>query len=687
MDTASNNNSNQAAELVSLVKREALLRAHVGLFDLSLGDMAILVGLMRELTIDSGEIIVAEGDIIESIYLLAAGSAEVSQQVAINNKTGTTLLAVLNEGDAIGLKSDPLFTDTGFRTVTVTALTPCILLELRLTDLNHFFETRPQLLATISNKSTWILRMKLIKEATPFSKLTPQQLAGLASGVKEIKVEPNYILFNQGDSAESCYLICSGKVEISTQSEQGTDQTGTILEPYNVVGESAFLNFAKCNSTARALTECTLLQMDKELLLEIASSDLGEDSGDPEVHDTLMILIRGHCRPSRKESIIYQHRTTADGQSITTLKNTVSNTYLQLSKEGWFIWTHLNGNLTITELAKLAAVQLNKITPDKVNGIVQTLVESGFALIDVNQSLPDQKTSEMEHPPSLMGRLFNLHYFFRKADKKISFLYKKIGFIFFKIPSITALFLLITTGILLFFKKLTPVIASIPKMDNLPLWLLFVVLISMTIQLLTPLFKALTIKHFNHEIPHLGIIWQAIGPIGIVDTSDMWLSSRWPQSAVSLSGIMTNAVLASLLSCFAFYTSNTYIMVFTWLCALFIYLQTIRTLNPILDLDGYELLCHMLDCPHLRELSMNWMLSKKHSTRNHNLEIIFWGSALFYLLMVLSVTIWIVDALFVNQHALYSVNGFILAVLILLFFVEIIIEIKNQKQLNSLQLL
>ncbi|MDI1352557.1 MAG: cyclic nucleotide-binding domain-containing protein, partial [bacterium] len=320
MDQKNQLNQNQRAELVSLAEREALLRAHLGSFGLSMSDIAILVGSMRELTVAPGDIVVAEGDMIESIYLLAAGSCEVSRSVTGNNRTETMLLATLFEGDAIGLKGDQLFSETGFRSATVTALTSSILLELPLNELHAFLESRPELLAAIRSNSDWILRMKLIKAATPFAKLNQQQLAGLASGVKEIKLKPHHQLFKQGEIAENCYLICSGQVEVSIYSDQG-ESALSILEPYELVGEAAFLNFARYNATVRTLTDCTLLQMDKDLLLEVAS-------GDNNVHDTLITLSRGHCRPIRQEHIIYHHRTTADGQSITSLKNTETNRYL-----------------------------------------------------------------------------------------------------------------------------------------------------------------------------------------------------------------------------------------------------------------------------------------------------------------------------------------------------------------------
>lgn len=671
-------NQNPGIELVGLAEREALLRMHLEAFGLSMSDMAILAGSMHELTFNPGEVIVAEGDLIESVYIVALGSAEVSRKVTLNNKEGTMLLASLFEGDAIGLKGDHLFSETGFRTATVSALTPCILLEIPLKDLHVFLEKRPELLTAIRNNTDWILRMKLIKAAAPFTKLNQQQLAGLASNVKELQLKSNHILFKQGDLAENCYLICAGQVEV-IHSEQEEGQALSILKPYELVGEAAFLNFTRYNVTARTVSECTVLQMDKQALMEVASSD-------NDARDTLITLIKGHCRPIRQENIIYQHRVTADGQSITSLKNSLTNRYLQLSKQGWLIWTHLNGKLSISELTRQVIKEDSNITSDEIKNTIQKLVNSGFALIDVDKSFSNE-LSPIEDNNSMRSRLFNSRYFFKNADKKMDFLYRHGGFLLFNLVSLFIFSCIMVAGGISFCKTLNSVAATIKIINPLFLWLFLVLFISLIAQLLTPLVKALTIKHFNQEVPLLGLFWRGLGPVGIVDTSDMWLSSRKGQVAVSLSGILCNLVLSSLFFCYAYYASSPHTMLVIWLCALMIFLKTIRSLNPMLDSDGYELLCNTLDCPRLRERALGFLFRATKPFKSHRLEFFFWGYALVYLIALMAVIIMIFNALFQNQPIMLSIKGFIFVVFPLVFLIEILLGIKNEKQVNSQQIL
>lgn len=678
MNNASTLNVKQANELISLSEREALLRAQPGFSELTISDMARLVGCMFEINVPAGERIVTEGDLIDAVYILASGSAEVTHEVLVNNKPGITLLATLHDGDSIGLKGGQFFSETGLRTATVTATSSCILLKLLLSDLKQFLESRPELMESLHTKSAWMLRMQMIKQAAPFAKLNNQQLAGLASNVKEIEFAENHVIFKQGDSAESCYLLTSGKVEISVKADDGKEQVVAILEPYSLLGEAAFLQYAKRNGTARTLSDCTLLLMDKDVLLELASNE-------EEVPDTLLMMIKGHCRPMRHDNIVYQHRETSDGQKITTLKDGSTNNYLQLTEEGWFIWTQMNGTLTLAELSKLLFKRFGQSNPDEVKRIVQQLVDAGFASIDAKDTISNGSKAGEEDSTSILSRLINFSFFLPKADKKIGFLYKHGGFALFTIPGLIAQLLILVAGLYFFSSNINTVMSNIKDYDNLAFWFVVVIVMSMIYQILSPLTKALAIKYFDHEIPQFGIIWKKIGPVGIVDTSDMWLSSAWPQIAVCFIGIFSNLVIASLLALYASYVGNTNSMIFSWLCALFIYFQTLRSLDPMLDLDGYELLCLIMDCPQLRDLSIKWLLRKSDPSKHHRQEVFFWIYTLVYLLIILSVIQLILNQLVQQITAFAAYKEWVLVGLMVLFLTEIILGIQHYKQANSSQ--
>ncbi len=667
-------NADNQSSLVSLAEREVLLRSQSGFADLSVNDTAKLVGLMKEIHFESGEKIVCEGELIDSVYIIVSGTCEVTHEVTVNNKSWVSLLSTLHNGDAIGLKGGQFFSDTGVRAATVTATTPCLLLKIILTDLKNFLDNRPELLETLQAKNTWMLRMQLIRQAAPFLKLNPSQLAGLASNVKEITVSPNQIIFQQGDISDACYLLCEGKIEISGKKEEGNKHIFTVLEPYSLLGEVDNFKFAKRNATARALTTGTLLVIDKEVLSELASNE--EDNSEKET-----TLIQRHTRPRRLDNIIYQHRTTSDGQDFTVIKNPANDKYLQLSQEGWFLWTQMDGNHTVAELSLLFSEKFGKSNTGEVKSIVQRLIESNFASIDSDNSVESERG---EKKRTSIGSLINFTYFLKKPDKKIGFLYNHFGFIFFNIPSCIIQIALIISGFILFYNNIAPVVDHLKSFLNLPFLFVKVIIVSMTCQLISTLIKAFAIKHFNYEIPQFGIIWKKIGPIGIVDTSDMWLSSSRTQAAVSLAGILANIVIASLFSFYAWYLKDLDSSVFFWLCALFIYLQTLHSLNPLLDLEGYELLYSILNRPQLRKTSIRWLFRKNSSSKPHKQECIFWLYSLGYLFLSVCFTMLIVEELLVHQsiyaHFRSLIITSVIVGLISLFFVEILLTAKAQSE-------
>ena len=64
----------------------------------------------------------------------------------------------------------------------------------------------------------------------------------------------------------------------------------------------------------------------------------------------MLELIRLRDRPRRKPGVTAHHRTTATGETITTLKDPERGAYYRLSPGGWFVWERLNGDRTLRDL-------------------------------------------------------------------------------------------------------------------------------------------------------------------------------------------------------------------------------------------------------------------------------------------------------------------------------------------------
>jgi len=112
---------------IILVKSQPLFKS---LFD---SEILELAELFTEKTLMPGENIVAKGDPVDSIYLIVSGKAEVLDSYVEDNQIKWRAVAALGANDAIGLSEVGLYSLSGKRTATVTAVTDMVLLRLAVT--------------------------------------------------------------------------------------------------------------------------------------------------------------------------------------------------------------------------------------------------------------------------------------------------------------------------------------------------------------------------------------------------------------------------------------------------------------------------------------------------------------------------------------------------------------------------
>jgi EAL domain-containing protein (putative c-di-GMP-specific phosphodiesterase class I) len=87
----------------------------------------------------------------------------------------------------------------------------------------------------------------------------------MRSGVNvstRLQLKPGELLFREGDAPTSAYLIETGEVEISTTRDQRFVKLAH-LGAGDLLGEMAVIDESPRTATARALSECTLLAIDK----------------------------------------------------------------------------------------------------------------------------------------------------------------------------------------------------------------------------------------------------------------------------------------------------------------------------------------------------------------------------------------------------------------------------------------
>ena len=92
-------------------------------------------------------------------------------------------------------------------------------------------------------------------------------LATIGDGRRSLSVPRRQGIFNQGDLADAVFYIQKGKIKLSVVSNAGKEATIGILGEGNFFGEGALAGQALRMGSAVAMTECSLLRMEKKAMM------------------------------------------------------------------------------------------------------------------------------------------------------------------------------------------------------------------------------------------------------------------------------------------------------------------------------------------------------------------------------------------------------------------------------------
>ena len=92
-------------------------------------------------------------------------------------------------------------------------------------------------------------------------------LATIGEGRKSLTVSRKQSIFTQGDAADAVFYIQKGKVRLSVVSKTGKEAVLGILSEGNFFGEGSLAGQALRMGSAVAMTECSLLRMEKKAMM------------------------------------------------------------------------------------------------------------------------------------------------------------------------------------------------------------------------------------------------------------------------------------------------------------------------------------------------------------------------------------------------------------------------------------
>jgi putative peptide zinc metalloprotease protein len=610
-------------------KYNSLITKHPLFSNIAIDELEKLSSLFVIKSFSAGEEIVKEGDIIDAIYFIGQGQAEV-------RKSGQPL-AVLGEGESIGLSGTGFFSTTGERTATVVALSDAIALCLDLEIFKNFLIDYPKVNQTFLESTNILSRMRFIKQVAPFAALSIEKLRLYAERIKESVVPKGTVLFRQGEMGEECYLIETGRVNIVIQDSHGNTKILAELHKTQLFGEAALLLNTPRNATAIVEEETRLLVISKDLLLEM----MQKESNTARI---ITFLNQKRSRPIQVEGIEVFRQTADDGEEIITLKQNKENNYFRLSSpHGWFIWQLLDGTRSLKEILRSFYKEFNILNADLIFGFIFDLYDTGFVHLEMKRT----EISASSLPLwirilTIVRNVMEAKYGFKNVDNFITKTYDGFIWIFYTKIAQIILILLSLIGLSAFIFHSGQFIHLLnTSPDRWPLFLGATYTLFFTI-IFHELAHAYTTKAFGRQVAAFGVGWLWIGPYAFCDTSDMWLCpDKLSRIAVDAAGLYLDFILGSLAALCLLIFPPSNITIFIWLFAMFNYTGVFTNLSPLLELDGYYALMDILNKPNLRESSV-LMLVKVFSKKNqvsfwttlkeHKEETIYWVACFLYII-------------------------------------------------------
>ncbi|MEG2338086.1 MAG: Crp/Fnr family transcriptional regulator [Clostridium sp.] len=111
------------------------------------------------------------------------------------------------------------------------------------------------------------------KKISIFKTLDPSELRGIALKIENHIYKKNKVIFSEGDTGKTLYLVSEGKVKLYKYTSDGREQILHILSEGDFFGELNLLKESTYGFYAKAIEDCRLCTLGKDELREIISSD------------------------------------------------------------------------------------------------------------------------------------------------------------------------------------------------------------------------------------------------------------------------------------------------------------------------------------------------------------------------------------------------------------------------------
>jgi CRP-like cAMP-binding protein len=105
----------------------------------------------------------------------------------------------------------------------------------------------------------------LLKQLPIFADLSEDHLRLLAFGAERRRLEPGHVLFREGASGDSAFVVTSGRLKLSRHSAPGRELSVGEAGPGTILSEIAMIAEAERHFTATSLEDCEVIRISRTL--------------------------------------------------------------------------------------------------------------------------------------------------------------------------------------------------------------------------------------------------------------------------------------------------------------------------------------------------------------------------------------------------------------------------------------
>jgi HlyB family type I secretion system ABC transporter len=223
---------------------------------------AALEPLLQEERYDFGDIIVRQDDPADSFYILTHGRA---RALKIRSDGEEIPLGVLKPGDAFG---EAALAEGGTRSATVRCSTAVEVLRIDRNDFLQLVKQVPDLQHYIEMIGRNRAVQSFLYQFSNFGRLPGPALRSMIDKLMPVGVAKGNLIIQEGDVAGPMYVIEKGRARAFTNGN-GRETNLAFYREGDFFGELSILNGAPRAASVEAFTDCQLLALDPNSVLEL----------------------------------------------------------------------------------------------------------------------------------------------------------------------------------------------------------------------------------------------------------------------------------------------------------------------------------------------------------------------------------------------------------------------------------